>query len=145
MGLRIKEGNKVENNEKDSRNLEQNLEKVGLAMVHKARLAIKSNNLINDAKAGVQHIVKHLDSNNKLLKNIPSSTAPTLVSDDDIVRALAWCEERVIVEGAPAGDDQNSLGIHAAEIPYLSCFHTTCTTGLKQDTSAGGFSALFLP
>ena len=128
MGLRIKEGNKVESNEKDSRNLEQNLEKVGLAMVHKARLAIKSNNLINDAKAGVQHIVKHLDSNNKLLKNIPSSTAPTLVSDDDIVRALAWCEERVIAvnealvldASKPAGtDDSKPLPQRQIELAQL--------------------------
>lgn len=128
MGLRIKEGNKVDNDEKDSRNLEQILEKVGLSMVHEARLAVKSSSLINDAKAGVQHIVKYLDSNSKLLKNIPSSKPPNIIFDDDIVRALAWCEERVIAvnealvldASKPAGtDDSKPLPDRQIELAQL--------------------------
>ena len=128
MGLQIKEGNKIDNDEKDSRNLEQNLEKVGLTMVHEARLAVKSSNLINDAKAGVQHIVEYLDSNSKLLKNIPSSIPPTILSDDDIIRALAWCEERVIAvnealvldASKPAGiDDSKPLPDRQIELAQL--------------------------
>merc|ERR1711977_769445 len=87
-------GNK--DTEKDSRTLEQNLENMNLKMIHEARSAVKTASTINDVKAGVEHMVKNLESNAHLLKNIPSSTAPKIVSDDDISRALAWCEERVI-------------------------------------------------
>ena len=135
IGLRVNEGYKIESDEKDSRNLEQILEKVGLSMVHEARLSLKSNSLINNAKAGVQHIVKYLDSNSKLLKNIPSSTPPTVSSDNDIIKALAWCEERVIAvnealvldASKPAGTDDSK------PLPHR-------TAGLRRPRGQGGLS-----
>lgn len=82
--------------EKDSRSLEQKLEGMDLVLAQKARNAEKVTLAINDVKVGVQHIVKMLQANERLLKNIPAAAPVKLLSDDDISRALSWCEERVI-------------------------------------------------
>ena len=82
--------------EKDSRSLEQKLEAIGLVLAQKARNAEKVTLIINDVKVGVQHIVKTLQANARLLKNIPAAAPVKLITDEDISRALSWCEERVI-------------------------------------------------
>lgn len=128
MGVVSKGGTSAKDAERDSRNLEQSLERVNFKMVQEQRNSIKSAIIINDIKAGVEHIVKILESNANLLKNIPTSAAPKIVSDDDISRALAWCEERVIAvnealvldASKPAGiDDTVSLPTRQIELARL--------------------------
>jgi hypothetical protein len=82
--------------EKESRSLEQKLEGMDLVLAQKARNAEKVTLVINDVKVGVQHIVKMLQANERLLKNIPTAAPVKLITDEDISRALSWCEERVI-------------------------------------------------
>jgi hypothetical protein len=114
--------------EKDTRHLEQNLETVQMKMMHQIKRADKAVKIINDVKAGVQHIVENLEANSKLLKNIPSSSLVKIVNDEDISRALAWCEERVIAvnealvldASKPAGtDDTKPLPKRQTELARL--------------------------
>ena len=114
--------------EKDTRHLEQNLETVQMKMMNQIKRADKAVKVINDVKAGVQHIVENLEANSKLLKNIPSSSLVKIVNDEDISRALAWCEERVIAvnealvldASKPAGtDDTKPLPKRQTELARL--------------------------
>lgn len=51
---------------------------------------------INEIKMGVMHLVNLLSINEKLLSNLPTSSTLPIRADDDIARALSWCEERVL-------------------------------------------------
>jgi hypothetical protein len=67
-----------------------------LRLTHNSRLCEKATSVINSIRSGVLHIVGELEANKKMLVNVPASNPPKFSSDDDIVRLLSWCEERLL-------------------------------------------------
>ena len=82
---------------------------------------------INDIKTGVMHVVNLLVINEKLLSNLPQSNAPAIRNDDDIAKALSWCEERVlainesmVLDNSKTTVTDDSKPIHARQIELAS-------------------------
>lgn len=50
----------------------------------------------NEVKTGITHLINLIQANAKLMGALPKSAPPRLATDNDMIYALSWCEERVL-------------------------------------------------
>jgi len=95
------------------------------------RLHDKAVQSIHEIRTAVAHLMEFLVMNMKLLQALPKSKPPSLVTNDDVLKCLMWCEDRITAlnetlsmeanrpTGANTTDDSQSISQRQVELAHL--------------------------
>ncbi len=90
------DGSENQNLDMATRHFESKIFDAEIRLAHSTRQAESAAIVINEIRSGVNHIMNTLHQNAKMLHNLPTGNPPKITKEEDIIRTLSWCEERVL-------------------------------------------------